>query len=127
MGKGGGMVAPPNYTPNTDSTTQQFQMALDSYKSQTDLALQSNESSFKQQLQSLQASNDQYLSSLPTILGTDAADMDWEKQAAELKKKMESQYEADEAKKKSRTATILTSPLLDYQDPITANSILTGK
>ena len=123
--KGGSMVAPPNYIAPVDNSME-FQNSLQQYEMQSQQMLQQSQFQFENQLRELQSNNEEYTSKLPTLLGTDAANVDWEKQSQELKDKMEAQYAADEARKKGRSSTILTSPLLDSEDPSTSRSILTG-
>ena len=90
-------------------------------------ALETNKSEFATQLSALEDSNSEFVAGLPSILGADQADIDWEAKAAELKKKMEAGYASDQANRKGRLSTLLTSPLLSEDDPLTTNSILTGR
>lgn len=123
--KGGAMQAPPSYMPNIDNSAQ-FESTLNSYRMQSEQALQQNQLMFQNELANLQSSNEEFQSNLPSIIGSDAADIDWAAKSDELKKKMAADFVTQQALKKSRMSTIITSPLLDEEEPMTSASILSG-
>lgn len=53
-------------------------------------------------------------------------EMDWGQIESELSAKARADEAADAARRKGRTSTILTSPLLDYEDVETTESVLAG-
>jgi len=76
---------------------------------------------FAQRMQNTQANMPQ----LPEI--SKAADVDWAEKQQQLQKKMQAAFNLDEARRKGRMDTILSSPLLDDEDAKTTDSLLKGE
>ena len=51
-------------------------------------------------------------------------DIDWTEKQDQLKSKMKADYNIDQARRKGRTGTVLSSPLLDEEDATTTGSVL---
>lgn len=63
---------------------------------------------------------------MPTVYR--APEVDWSSQQEQLAAKMKADYNVDEARRRTRTDTILTSPLMDEEDAnVWGSSILTGE
>ena len=56
-----------------------------------------------------------------------APTIDWTEKQAQLSAKQKADYHLDRARKKGAQDTVLTSPLLDDEDPNVTGSILAGK
>lgn len=54
------------------------------------------------------------------------ADVDWKKKQTQLAGKARADFKTDQRRKKGRTSTIATSPLLDSTDTETTKSLVTG-
>lgn len=54
------------------------------------------------------------------------ADIDWTEKQSQLNQKMKADYNVDEARRKGRGDTVLTSPLLDEEEANVSGSILSG-
>lgn len=124
--KGGGGYSPPAFTPPADNSAI-FQSTLDNYQRNMENMIQQSQLGFEQQLSALSQNTPDvpsYESSLPTIIGSEAANMDWAAKNEELKKKMQADFALEQAKRQSAMSTIITSPLLDEEDPTTTGSIL---
>lgn len=129
-------AAPPAFVPPQDNS-KQFQSTLDSYKAQTDQQMELTKTMFAEQLAAMKADVGSATANLPPVVTTEVINSEWEKKAEDLKKESddraaatkvieENKYKEDQAKKKTRSSTILTSELLDSADPKTSTSILTG-
>lgn len=55
------------------------------------------------------------------------SDVDWADKQAQLQQKMSADYNVDEARRKGRTDTVLTSPLLDDEDATTTGVSILGE
>lgn len=66
----------------------------------------------------------QLLSSIPEV--TEAPEVDWSEAQAELAAKAKATYGLDQAQKVGRSATIVSSPLLDDEEAVTTQSVLAG-
>lgn len=80
----------------------------------------------QQQNQVMQAMANQpppILPQAPPIVN--AVDVDWTEKNKQLAEKARADYNLEKARQKGRTDTILTSPLLDEEQPLTT-SLLTG-
>lgn len=64
------------------------------------------------------------LPAVPTVFR--APIIDWTEKQGQLNQKMKADYNVDQTRRKNRTDTILTSPLLDEEDATTTGSVLSG-
>ncbi len=61
---------------------------------------------------------------IPVPMPTRTPEVDWTDKHKQLASKMKADYSLDRARKISLTDTIVTSPLLDEEDPMTTGSLL---
>jgi hypothetical protein len=122
MGKGGG-ASPPQY--DIPDNSAMMNSALQSTQANMQNMMLSSQQLLQQQLGSI-VDEENYESNLPDIIGSQAAETDWQKKMDEIKAKSAADYSEKQRLKKGRASTILTSPLLDNSDPTTSKSIISG-
>jgi len=83
---------------------------------------------FAQRMQNTQARMQNTQANMPQLPEiSKAADVDWAEKQQQLQKKMQAAFNLDEARRKGRMDTILSSPLLDDEDAKTTDSLLKGE
>lgn len=88
------------------------------------MMMQGYMSSLSQMIAGQQAQQQQ--TPMPSVVR--APDVDWGEKQKEIAQKMKADYTLDQARRKGRSDTILTSPLLDSDDSsVFGSSILTGE
>ena len=117
-GKGGGDAAPPPMMPMQDNSADMMAVMLEVMGGMGEFMASSMEST------SNMMANLQMPEMPATPLPARVGDIDWTEKQKNLAAKMKADYGVDQGRKKTRTGTVLTSPLLDEEDATTTGSVL---
>jgi hypothetical protein len=115
MGKGGNTTAPPA----PDAVDRWGKEPKDQVE---DIDMLSMFSSMMQMMQAVPAAP--ALPATPSVFR--APQVDWTEKNKQLASRASADYKTSTSKKKGRSSTILTKPLLDDTEPSTTSSLLTG-
>lgn len=109
--------------PEVDNSQNEALLAMMAQQAQIVPAMMSGMMSSMSQVMS-QMNNDPIIP--PTVYR--APEVDWSEQQEQLAAKVRADYNVEEARRRTRSDTILTSPLLDEEDAnVWGSSILTGE